>query len=198
MQTQERWKSFLKNSHSDLDIELRTLEVKLAQILSYPTFVWSYIKNPSMNVGARAMTNGDYTYETTILNNSRANNFGVTWRILLIIELIWDLVPINTLCNSGPDWLRNVVSIALTRFKTAIFNNSRANNFGVTRRISQNIELIWNLVPINTLCNFGWHWSRNVVSISPPTLKTAIFYLSGPITLELLGRFCSLSNSSKI
>ena len=65
-------------------------------------------------------------------NNSRANNFVVTEWILLIIELIWDLVPINSLCNFGPDWLRNVVSIALTRFKTAIFNNSRANNFRVT------------------------------------------------------------------
>ena len=38
-------------------------------------------------------------------------------------------MPINTLCNFGPDWLRNVVSIALTRFKTAIFNTSRANYF---------------------------------------------------------------------
>ena len=40
---------------------------------------------------------------TTISNNSRANNFVVTGRILLIIELIRALVPINTLCNFGPD-----------------------------------------------------------------------------------------------
>ena len=44
----------------------------------------------------------------------RGNNSGVTGRILLTIELIRDLVPINTSCKFGPDWLRNVVSIALT------------------------------------------------------------------------------------
>ena len=43
------------------------------------------------------------------------NNPGVTGQILLIIELICNLVPIKTSCKFGPDWLRNVVSIALTR-----------------------------------------------------------------------------------
>ena len=135
---------------------------------------------------------------TTISKNSRANNFVVTGRILLIIELIRDLVPINTLCNFGPDWLRNVVSIALTRFKTAIFNNSRANNFRVTGPILLIIELIRDLVSINTLCNFGPDWLRNVVSIVLTRSKTAIFNISGALTLELLGGFRSLSNSSEI
>ena len=45
----------------------------------------------------------------------RGNNRGVTGRISLIIELFWDLVPINTSCKFGPDWFRNVVSIGLTR-----------------------------------------------------------------------------------
>ena len=45
----------------------------------------------------------------------RGNNFGATERISLTIEHIQDLVPINTSCKFGPDWLRNVVSIALTR-----------------------------------------------------------------------------------
>ena len=132
-------------------------------------------------------------------NNSRANNFGVTGQILIIIELIWDLVPINTLCNFGLDWLRNVVSIALTRFKTAIFNHSRANNFCVTGPILLIIELIRDLVSINTLCNFGPDWLRNVVSIVlTSSKKAAIFNISGAITLELLGGFRSLSNSSEI
>ena len=77
---------------------------------------------------------------TTIFNNSRANKFCVTRQISLIMKLIRDLMPINTLCNFDPDWLRNVVSIALTRFKTAIFNNSWANNFCATGRISLIIE----------------------------------------------------------
>ena len=135
---------------------------------------------------------------TTISNNSRANNFVVTGRILLIIQLIRDLVPINTLCNFGPDWLRNVVSIVLTRFKTAIFNNSRANNFRVTGPILLIIELIWDHVSINTLCNFGPDWLRNVDSIVLTRSKTAIFNISGALTLELLGGFRSLSNSSEI
>ena len=42
----------------------------------------------------------------------------------LNIELIRDLMPIYTLYNFGPDWMRNVASIALTRLKTAIFNLS--------------------------------------------------------------------------
>ena len=129
-------------------------------------------------------------------------------------------MPINTLRNFGPDWLRNVVSITLTRFKTAIFNNSSANNFrcywadfahyqthlrscvykyfvqvwsrliekcglycankvknsnfqyfrgnssGVTGQFSLTIELIRDLVPINTSCKFGPDWLRNVVSIT--------------------------------
>ena len=129
---------------------------------------------------------------------SRANNCSVTRRILLIIKFIRVLVPINTLCNFGPDWLRNVVSIALTRFKTAIFNNSRSNNFCVTGQISLIIVLIRDLVPINTLCNFGPDWLRNVVSIVLTRSKTAIFNISGAITLELLGGFRSLSNSSEI
>ena len=41
-------------------------------------------------------------------------------------------MPINTLCNLGPNWLRIVVCIVLTRFKTAIYNNSRANKLRVT------------------------------------------------------------------
>ena len=45
----------------------------------------------------------------------RGNNSGVTGRILLIIKLIRDLVARNTSCKFGPDWLRNEVSIALTR-----------------------------------------------------------------------------------
>ena len=40
----------------------------------------------------------------------RANNSGVTGRISLIIQLIRNLVPINTSCKFGPDWLRNVVA----------------------------------------------------------------------------------------
>ena len=97
---------------------------------------------------------------TTIFNNSRANNLGVTKQISLIIELIRYLVPINTLCNFGPDWLRNVVSVLLKSFKTTIFNNSMANNFRVTRRILLITELMWDLVPINTLCNFGPDWQK--------------------------------------
>ena len=92
-----------------------------------------------------------------------AINFRVIGWILLIIQLNRDLVPINTLCNFGPDWLRNQVSIVLTKFKTAIFNNSRANNSHVTKQISLIIELIWDLVPINILCNFVPDWVRNVV-----------------------------------
>ena len=47
----------------------------------------------------------------------RANNSGVTGQILLIIQLIWDLVPINTSCKFGLDLLGNEVSITLTRKK---------------------------------------------------------------------------------
>ena len=138
------------------------------------------------------MTNGEYTFVNNNFHNSRANNFGVTRRISFIIKLMGDLVPINTLCNFSPDWLRNVVFIALTRFKTAIFNNSWANNFRVTGRILLIIKLIWNLVPINTFCNFGPDWLRNVVSIVLTRSKTEISSISGAITLELLGGFCSL------
>ena len=136
--------------------------------------------------------------KTQLSHHSRANNFHVTGQISLVIELILDLVPINTSCKFDPDWLRNQVSIPLTRFKTAIFNNSRANNYRVTCWISLYIELIWNLVPINTLCDFPSDWLRNVVSVALPTFKTAIINLSGPVTLELLGGFCSLLNSSEI
>ena len=45
----------------------------------------------------------------------RGNYSGVAGRISLIIELIRDLVAINTTSKFGPDWLRNVVSITLTR-----------------------------------------------------------------------------------
>ena len=98
------------------------------------------------------------------------------------MELIRDLVPINTLFYFGPDWMRSVVSIMLTRFKTAIFNNSRANNFRVTGRILLIIKIDRDLVPINILCKFGPDWLRNVVSIVLTRSKTAIFNLSGPIT----------------
>ena len=37
---------------------------------------------------------------------------------------------------------------------TAIFNNSRANNFEVTQQISLIIEFILDLVSKNILCNF--------------------------------------------
>ena len=63
-------------------------------------------------------------------------------QISCIIKLIRNLVPINPLCNFGPDWLRNQVSITLTRFKTVIFSNSRANNFSVTWMILLIIKLI--------------------------------------------------------
>ena len=102
--------------------------------------------------------------ENTIFHHSRANNFRVTGPTLLIIKFVWDLVPINTSCKFGPDWLRSQVLFALTRFKTAIFNKSRAINFHDTMWISLIIEPIWDLVPINTLCNFGPGWLRNVVS----------------------------------
>ena len=136
--------------------------------------------------------------EKTIFNNSRANNFDDTWGISLIIELSRHLVPFNTMCNLGQDWLRNVVSIALTRFKTVIFNNSRANNFCVTGQISLIIELIWDLVSVNTLCNFGPNWFRNVVSIVLTRSKTAIFNISEAIPQTLLGGFPSLLNPSEI
>ena len=134
---------------------------------------------------------------TTIFNNSRANNFGVTRQISLIIELIRDLVPINTLCNFVQiDW--EMWFLSLTRFKTAIFNNSRANNFCVSGQILLIIKLIRYLVPINTSCKFGPDWLRSVVSILLTRSKTAIFNISGAITLELLGGFRLLSNSSEI
>ena len=94
-------------------------------------------------------------------------------------------MPINTFVQL---WSRLIEKCglyrALTRFKTEIFHNSRANSFRVTGRISLPIELIRDLVPINTVCNFGPDCWRNVVSIVLTSLKTAIFNLSGAITLE--------------
>ena len=55
-----------------------------------------------------------YKVKNSNFQYDRGINSGVTGRILLIIELIWDLVAINTSRKFGPDWLRNVVSIALT------------------------------------------------------------------------------------
>ena len=147
-------------------------------------------------------------FENTIFHHSRANNFHVTGRISLIIKLILDLVPINTSCKFGPDWLRNQVSIMLTRFKTAIFNNSRANNFRVSRLISLIIKLIWDLVPINTLCNFGPDWLTNVVSDCANKVKNSNFQsfrannsgVTGRISLiiELIWDLLPINTSCKL
>ena len=126
-------------------------------------------------------TNKVLRFKNSNFQYFRANNSGFTVQILLIIKVIQDLVFINTLCNFGTGWLENQVFIVLTRFKTAIFNNSRANNFSVTREISLIIELIWDLMPINTLCNFGTDWLRNVVSIVLTRFKTAIFNFQGQL-----------------
>ena len=103
---------------------------------------------------------------STIFHYSRANIFCVTSLISLIIGQIWDLVHTNILCNFGPDWLRNEVSITLTRLKNRKFQSFRANYSGVTKQISVIIELIWDLVPINISCKFGPDWLRNVVCIA--------------------------------
>ena len=109
--------------------------------------------------------------ENTIFHQSRAKNFCVPGMILLIIELILDLVPINTSWKFGQVCLKNQVSIVLTRFKTATFNHSRAINFCVTMGILLIIKLIQDLVPINTSFKFGPDWLRNVVSITLPRKK---------------------------
>ena len=70
--------------------------------------VWSTLIEKYGLYYAKKVKNSNFQYFS-------GNNPGVTGRISLIIELIRDLVPINTSCKFSPDWLRNVVSIALTR-----------------------------------------------------------------------------------
>ena len=71
----------------------------------------------------------------------RANNSGVTE---LTMELIQYLVPINTSCKFGPDWLRNVVSFVLTRKKLK----------EAGRRINRYDISLWPVELIKTNCYF--------------------------------------------
>ena len=49
-------KSFSENSHSDLDHEPRTLKVNLAQDIFISNICVKSYQNPTINVGASAMT----------------------------------------------------------------------------------------------------------------------------------------------
>ena len=79
------------------------------------------------------------------------------------------------------------------KVQNRIFNNSRANNSGITRQIL----LMIKHPRYGAYLYVVQLWSRlikNVASIVITRLKTAIFNLSGLITSMLLDEFHSLSN----
>ena len=53
---------FSKNSHNELDLKPKTLNVELAQNIIIPNICVKLYKNPSTNVGARVMINGEHVY----------------------------------------------------------------------------------------------------------------------------------------
>ena len=86
--------------------------------------------------------------------------------------------------NFNPDWLRNMVSVALTRLKTVIVNTSGPITLELPWRILVIIKFISDLVPINTSCKFGPDWLRNVVTKKKQekflmALWTGFQYISG-------------------
>ena len=56
MQALEQWQSFSKNSHRDLDLEPRTLDVEPVQDIIKSNICVKLYKNPSIYAGARAIT----------------------------------------------------------------------------------------------------------------------------------------------
>ena len=128
----------------------------------------------------------------------RANNSHVTGQILLIFELIRDLMPINTLCNFGLDWLRNQVSITLTRSKIAQFSIFQGQKTSVLL-----VDFAhYSNDPRSCACKYFVQFLSRLIEkcgrITLIWLNTTIFNLSGSVILELLGGFSSLSNLFEI